>query len=163
MFCGREIVSRESRGLEEFELRVNCRKVLLFVTGPYLVHAHHWARSTCPNNRCARTCRLVGPFTDTVGTGPCIFLTRSPPLVRTHTSNPAFPTGDSGLGGFVFSFAVVVLDVVAAPLEGGGPTVSSQSVVTQTCSNPIPHRTSAPAPAPGNNGTGRQKKRGLKD
>ena len=43
-------------------------------------------------------------------------LTR-PPLVRTHTSNPAFPTG-GGLGGFV-SFAcggVGLLDVVAAPV-----------------------------------------------
>jgi len=47
-------------------------------------------------------------------------LTR-PPLERTHTSNPAFPTG-GGLGGFVF-LPVAVLDVVAAPVEGGGPTL----------------------------------------
>jgi hypothetical protein len=47
-------------------------------------------------------------------------LTR-PPLVRTHTSNPAFPTG-GGLGGFV-SFVVAVLNVVATPVEGGGPTL----------------------------------------
>jgi hypothetical protein len=86
-------------------------------------------------------------------------LTR-PPLVKTHTSNPAFPTG-GGLGGFVFFFAcggverrghpfrggwshsppvgkggdvdddvlcaggwvVAVLNVVAIPLGGDGPTL----------------------------------------
>jgi len=47
-------------------------------------------------------------------------LTR-PPLVKTHTSNPAFPTGCE-LGGFVF-LPVAVLGVVATPLVGGGLTL----------------------------------------
>ena len=50
----------------------------------------------------------------------------SPPLVRTHTSNPAFPTG-GGLGGFVY--CAVVLNVVTIPLRGGGPTVSPWEIV----------------------------------
>ena len=48
----------------------------------------------------------------------CCTLTR-PPLVRTHTSNPAFPTG-GGLGGFV-SFVVAVVNVVATSLGGVVP------------------------------------------
>ena len=45
----------------------------------------------------------------------------TPPLERTHASNPAFPTG---VGWEVsFFLPVAVLDVVAAPVEGGGPTL----------------------------------------
>ena len=50
----------------------------------------------------------------------------SPPLVKTHTSNPAFP----GRGvGWEDSFFAVVLNVVTIPLRGGGPTVSPWEIV----------------------------------
>ena len=50
----------------------------------------------------------------------------SPPLVKTHTSNPAFPRG----GGFwEDSFCAVLMNVVTIPLRGGGPTVSPWEIV----------------------------------
>jgi hypothetical protein len=57
----------------------------------------------------------------------------TPPLERTHTSNPAFPTG-GWVGRFRFLCRVAVLDVVAIPLEGDGPTLPLWGgVVTWLC------------------------------
>ena len=70
-------------------------------------------------------CRVVRPYRyEPI----CMLLVQTgPPLVRTHTSNPAFPTG-GGLGGS--SFFAVVLNV-CSPLRGGGPTISPwETVVT---------------------------------
>jgi hypothetical protein len=46
---------------------------------------------------------VMGVYYGTVQSAVWCTLTR-PPLVRTHTSNPAFPTG-GGLGGFVSKFS----------------------------------------------------------
>ena len=62
----------------------------------------------------------MGVYYGTVQSAVWCTLTR-PPLVRTHTSNPAFPTGGvdvGGLGGFV-SFVVAGVGRLGHPLRGG--------------------------------------------
>lgn len=83
----------------------------------------------------------------------------STPLYENQHTNLFDSVVGGGLGGFVFCYGVKRR---GRPLRGGWSNFESIGRNTNMLKSDR-HRTSAPAPAPGNNGTGRQKKRGLKD